>query len=85
MSYVFVDVREPEEFSKGHVDGAINVPPADIMNGATALKDLPKDANIILYCITGSRSNVSMRFLRDMGFTNVANGINQAHVEAKYF
>ena len=85
MSYVFVDVREPEEFSKGHVDGAINVPPADIMNGATALKDLPKDANIILYCITGSRSNVSMRFLRDMGFTNVTNGINQAHVEAKYF
>ncbi len=85
MSYVFVDVREPEEFSKGHVDGAINVPPADIMNGAEALKDLPKDANIILYCITGSRSNVSMRFLRDMGFTNVTNGINQAHVEAKYF
>ena len=85
MSYVFVDGREPEEFSKGHVDGAINVPPADIMNGAEALKDLPKDANIILYCITGSRSNVSMRFLRDMGFTSVTNGINQARVEAKYF
>jgi len=84
MSYVLVDVREPEEYAKDHLNGSINVPPAEIMSGATALKDVPKDAKIIVYCITGSRSNVSMRFLRDMGFTNVINGINQSHVEAKY-
>lgn len=84
MGYVFVDVREPEEYAKGHVSGSINVPPAEIMSGADPLKDVPKDAEIIVYCITGSRSNVSMRFLKDMGFTNVTNGINQAHVEAKY-
>lgn len=84
MSYVLVDVREPEEYAKGHISDSINVPPAEIMKGAVALKDVPKDAKIIVYCITGSRSNVSMRFLRDMGFTDVTNGINQSHVEAKY-
>ncbi len=84
MDYVLVDVREPEEYARGHLEGSINLPPSEIMNGAAALKDIPKDANIIVYCITGSRSNVSMRFLSDMGYTNVINGINPAQVQAKY-
>lgn len=84
MDYVIVDVREPEEYAKGHVEGAINIPPADLMAGAEKLKDVPKDANIILYCVSGSRSNVSMGFLQRMGYTNVTNGINQQQVEAKY-
>lgn len=84
MKYVYVDVREPEEYAKGHVEGAINLPPADLMAGAEKLKDVPKDATIILYCVSGSRSNVSAGFLQRMGYTNVINGINQQQVEAKY-
>lgn len=81
---MIIDVREPEEFIKGHVQGAINVPPSDIMQGAAALKDIPKDTEIILYCVSGSRSNVSKQILESQGFSNVINGINKDQVQSKY-
>lgn len=84
MERIIIDVREPFEFKTGHVKGAINIPPAKIMAGAKELKDVPKDAEIILYCHSGSRSNVSMNILRSMGFTNLINGINKDHVKARY-
>jgi phage shock protein E len=84
MQRMIIDVREPEEFIKGHVQGAINVPPSDIMHGSEALKDVPKDIEIILYCVSGSRSNVSKQILESQGFTNVINGINKDQVQSKY-
>lgn len=81
---VFIDVREPEEFIRGHVEGAINIPPSDLMSGAKALSDVPKDAKLVVYCITGSRSNASINILKNLGFENIENGINKHQVEAKY-
>jgi phage shock protein E len=80
MSKVIVDVREPSEFARGHVDGAINIPPAAMLSGAHQLDNLDKDTEIILYCVSGSRSNVCMNILRSKGFTNLKNGINMHHV-----
>lgn len=85
MNQIFIDVREPQEFSQGHVDGAINIPPSELMQGSDKLRDVPKDTEIILYCLSGSRSNVSMQMLKQQGFTNLVNGINKDQVEAKYF
>jgi rhodanese-related sulfurtransferase len=48
------------------------------------LADVPKDNEIILYCRTGSRSNVAMYMLKAKGFTNLVNGINRDQVEAHY-
>ena len=79
-----IDVREPFEYESGHVKGAINIPPAKLMNGAKELEMIKKDAPIVLYCISGSRSNVSLHILKEMGFTNVTNGINKQQVEATY-
>lgn len=84
MQRLIIDVREPHEYAMGHVDGAINIPPHDLMNGAKALADLPKDTELVLYCKSGARSNASIHFLRQMGYTNLINGINKDHVEAKY-
>jgi rhodanese-related sulfurtransferase len=84
MERIIIDVREPFEFKTGHVKGAINIPPAKIMAGAKELHDVPKDTEIILYCHSGSRSNVSMNILKNMGFTNLINGINKDHVKARY-
>ncbi|MCA9327539.1 rhodanese-like domain-containing protein [Candidatus Saccharibacteria bacterium] len=81
MSRVIIDVREPFEYKMGHVEGAINLPPARIMSGATELEDIPKDAELIVYCRSGARSSASIHYLQQMGFTNVTNGINQGHVE----
>lgn len=77
---LIIDVRDPAEFESGHVEGAINIPPAELMAGANDLKEVPKDTKLILYCKSGSRSNVSMNFLKHMGFTNLVNGINADHV-----
>lgn len=84
MTTLFIDVREPYEFASGHVEGAINIPPAEIMSGAKQLAGVPKDTRLIVYCKTGSRSTVAINFLRSMGFTNLVNGINKDQVEAKY-
>ena len=84
MDRVFIDVREPIEFAMGHVKGALNIPPSELMKGAKKLEGIPKNTELILYCQSGSRSNVSMNILRDMGYTNLVNGINKNHVAAKY-
>lgn len=85
MQKVIIDVREPFEFASGHVEGAINIPPTRFLDkDLSEIKDIPKDAEIILYCHTGSRSNVAMRLLEDLGFTNVKNGINKDQVAARF-
>jgi len=45
------------------------------------LDGVPTDTPIIVYCRSGSRSNVVGQILRQHGFTNITNGINQGHVE----
>lgn len=81
---IVIDVREPEDFTRDHVEGAINIPPAEIMNGAKQLEGIDKNTELILYCISGSRSNVCMNYLSSIGFNNVINGINKDQVRAKY-
>lgn len=85
MARLIIDVREPFEFASGHVEGAINIPPSVMTTGLPPeLVDVPKDTEIILYCLSGSRSNSSMHFLRQYGFTNLTNGINRQQVEARF-
>ena len=85
MNQIIIDVREPFEFSKGHVAGALNIPPQVIMSGVPKqLKDIPRDTELVLYCVSGSRSRMSMSFLHSYGFTNLVNGINMQQVRAKY-
>jgi len=84
MTRIFIDVREPSEFARGHVNGALNIPPAEIMQGAAALVDVLKDTELVLYCVSGSRSNTSMNVLKQLGFTNLVNGVNKDQVRAKY-
>lgn len=84
MGKIIIDVREPDEFKSGHVAGAINIPPAALLSGANKLASVPKDAEIIVYCRTGSRSAVAMNILRDLGYANVKNGINKDQVQARF-
>jgi rhodanese-related sulfurtransferase len=84
MDRIFVDVREPYEFQRDHVEGAINLPPTDILSGAKVLENFPKDTELVLYCLSGSRSNASMHYLKQLGYTNLVNGINKDQIRAKY-
>jgi phage shock protein E len=84
MGRIFIDVREPSEYEMGHVEGAINLPPSKLLAGADLLKEIPKNTEIILYCLSGSRSNTAMHILKNSGFSNVVNGINKEQVKTKY-
>lgn len=79
---IIIDTRSSMEFSMGHVDGAVNIPPDQFMTGSLPpeLNGVDKDERIIVYCLSGSRSNVVAHILGQFGFTNVTNGINKDHV-----
>ena len=66
---VVLDVREPEEFARAHVAGAVNIPQADL---ATRLDEIPRDRPILTICQSGMRSVRSAQFLRQQGYQNVA-------------
>lgn len=59
------------------------MPPSEIMAGAPQPADTPKDSESILYCVSGSRSNVATNILRTQGFMNLVNGINAQQVSAR--
>lgn len=77
---IIIDVREPFEYARSHVDGAVNITPADLMSDDSRLKSINKDTELVLYCISGSRSAASIQLLARMGFTNLVNGINAGQV-----
>jgi phage shock protein E len=84
LERVIIDVREPFEYESGHIAGALNIPPTALLSGASALDALDKATELIVYCRTGSRSNASIQILKQMGFTNLVNGINADHVAKNY-
>lgn len=49
-SYQIVDVRDPESYAKGHIEGAINIPWTKIVDEADKLDPSKK---IVLVCVTG--------------------------------
>jgi molybdopterin/thiamine biosynthesis adenylyltransferase/rhodanese-related sulfurtransferase len=69
---VLVDVRESDEWDRGHLPGAVHVPRAYLESRIEgAVKD--RDARIVLYCASGQRSALGAHTLKELlGYTNVA-------------
>ena len=63
---VLVDVREADEFRAGHIPGAINVPLSGI-NGIS----IPKDKQVFVCCLRGTRSRQAAGKMKKMGYTKV--------------
>ena len=71
-----VDVREPWEFDRAHIDGATLIPMREI---PSRLGELPEDDELVLMCHHGSRSAQVAAWLARNGFTrlhNLAGGID---------
>ncbi len=68
--YTIVDVRTPEEYGRGHIPGARNIPVDRMGKGAGKLK---RDNQIVLYCQSGSRAASALTTLRNKGFGNCWN------------
>ena len=69
-----IDVRTPDEFAAGHIDGAINVPLDQIQNGSAHLEALKKGDPILLYCRSGRRSGIAKELLEQQGYSKLTNG-----------
>lgn len=75
-----VDVREPNEFDRGHLPGAINVPRGLLELRADAASPVAhpeltasQEARIVVYCLKapGARSVLAAETLARMGYSNV--------------
>jgi adenylyltransferase/sulfurtransferase len=78
---VLIDVREPWEHEVAHLPGSRLMPGRML---AMADPDVPRDAEFVLYCHSGQRSNYWMNELRARGFSRVAHlrgGIDAWSVE----
>lgn len=74
QSKVVIDVRTPEEFASGHIEGAINIPYDTIAPNLPALAKIGKDESILLYCRSGRRSAIAMQSLAQLGYRKLQNG-----------
>jgi rhodanese-related sulfurtransferase len=65
-----LDVRQPNEFEAGHIEGAVNVPVREVPK---VLEKIPaaKDAPIVVVCASAVRSGYVTMALSFKGYTNV--------------
>jgi rhodanese-related sulfurtransferase len=67
---ILIDVRTPEEFAEGSIDGALNINwLSDEFNNQVAVLD--KSKKLYVYCKKGGRSLKSQARLKELGFTHV--------------
>lgn len=70
--FTVVDVRDPEEFAKGHIPGAVNIPVAVL---ASRSETLDKDKKIVIYCNSGGRSDNAYRKITKMAYRDICQAI----------
>lgn len=68
--YFILDIRTTNEYKKAHLEGAVNIPLAELRKRLT---EIPKGKFILIYCNTGKISYIAERILKSNGFTSVAN------------
>lgn len=69
-STVVVDVREPNEYTEGHIEGSRNIPLAKLDERAHELEDY-KQNTLIVTCQSGTRSALACKKLAALGFAQV--------------
>ena len=67
-SLFVLDVRTPQEFSAGHVPGAVNVPYDQV---ASHLAEIPKNKDVVIYCRSGRRTGLAAEVLEANGYTKL--------------
>jgi rhodanese-related sulfurtransferase len=63
-----LDIRKPDEFAAGHVNGAKQLPSDQILTAGENFKRF-KDKPVVVYCDSGSLSASAIRQLHEQGFT----------------
>ena len=68
--YTIIDVRTPEEFEEGHIEGAQNI---NVKSEAfvAEIENLPKSDTLLIYCRTGKRSIYAAQVMVSFGFQKI--------------
>ena len=76
-----IDVRQPDEWNRGHIPEAELVPLNGIYSFGKALKDLnlPEDEDVIFVCAMGQRSATASEIAMVAGLKKVYNLANGMH------
>lgn len=75
----WLDIRLPNEFAEGHLEGAINVGAAQLHRRA---RELDKSVAYVCYCDTGRRSSAASFILKQYGLTGFVLKDGMQHVPA---
>jgi len=65
---VLLDVRSPQEFAGGHLDGALNIPLPELRG---RLAQIPSGVPVLVNCASGFRSYLAARVLMQSGWQDV--------------
>ena len=73
VDFTLIDVREQMEFNQTHIVGTdALVPTSNFYAGIEAFNE-KKDVQIIIYCLSGSRSYQVQQAMKTLGFNKVGN------------
>jgi len=73
VDFFLLDVREQMEFNQTHINGTDKlIPTSNFYVGIEELND-KKESQIIVYCLSGSRSYQVQHAMKSLGFTKVGN------------
>ena len=67
---VVLDVREPDEYDQGALNGAVHIPRGHL-EAQVEGRLLNKDAQVVVYCAGGVRSAFAAKTLGELGYTDV--------------
>ncbi|KUO65559.1 MAG: rhodanese-like domain-containing protein [Lutibacter sp.] len=65
-----IDIRTPQEFSEGHIEGAVNINYYD-SNFMDQMAKFDKNQPIFIYCRSGNRTTAASKKAADFGFTEI--------------
>jgi len=59
-----LDVREPDEWDRGHIEGAVHIPLGQLQD---RVGEVPLDQKVLCVCAVGGRSGMATQFLNQLG------------------
>lgn len=78
---LLIDVRSEEEFSAGHLDGAINIE-WDQTDALITAIGADKQRQVVFYCRSGNRVGKAISVLKTKGYTNIFNATGLEALQA---
>lgn len=78
---LLIDVRSEEEFSQGHLEGAIHIE-WDQTDALMQAIGMDTRRQVVFYCRTGNRAGKSIRVLETKGYTNIFNATGLGALQA---